>query len=192
MVWRDPYLIGVVGQSTMTVQDMEFAGRLSRIAAGQGSFKHTLFVGAEDVHQVSYRQRGQSSGRKSRFGKLRGLVLMPTALLVGVAGVMAAKIAIHMAGLGVPTEEMIDVFMGAEFMLAMIMSTVLGLLLKLRIQDYLGLRVLAIVAAMVGLHNLVHMYPQPFQDFAPGGWGQAVLSGTQPNTLIVRGAVYTL
>lgn len=176
----------------MTAQNFEFSNRLSRIEAGQGSFKHMLFVGAEDIHQVSYRQRGQSSGRKSRFGKLRGLVLMPAALLVGVAGVMGAKIAIHMAGLGAPTEDMIDVFMGAEFMLAMILSTVLGLLLKLRMQDYLGLRVLAIVAAMVGLHNLVHMYPQPFQAFVPGGWGQSVLSGTQANTLIVRGTVYTL
>jgi hypothetical protein len=176
----------------MTVQDMEFAGRLSRIAAGQGSFKHMLFVGAEDVHQVTYRQRGQKSGRKSRFHSLRGLVLMPMALAAALTGVMAAKIGIHMAGLGAPTEETIDVFLGAEFMLAMILSTALGLLVKLRMQDYLGLRVMAILAAMVGMHNLVHLYPQPFQDFAPGGWGQAVLSGTEANTLIVRGTVYAL
>ncbi|MGL4320155.1 MAG: hypothetical protein ACRCS3_04765 [Paracoccaceae bacterium] len=176
----------------MTAQHFEFSNRLSRIEAGQGSFKHMLFVGAEDIHQVTYRQRGHSSGRKSRFGKLRGLVLMPASIIAAVAGVMGAKIAIHMAGVGVPTEETIDVFLGAEFMLAMILSTVLGTLLKLRVQDYLGLRVMAICAAMIGVHNLVHMYPQPFQDFAPGGWGQSVLSDTRANTLIVRGSVYAL
>lgn len=176
----------------MTAQHFEFTNRLSRIEAGQGSFKHMLFVGAEDVHQVTYRQRGQSSGRKSRFARLRGVVMIPAAIALAVAGVLAAKIGFHMAGLGAPTDQTIDVFLGTEFMVAMILSTALGLLFKLRMQDYIGLRMLTIVCAMVGVHNLVHLYPQPFQDFAPGGWGQAVLSGTQANTLIFRGETYAL
>jgi hypothetical protein len=176
----------------MTAQHFEFTNRLSRIEAGQGSFKHMLFVGAEDVHQVTYRQRGQATGRKSRFGRLRGLVTIPAAVAIAVAAVMGTKIALHLSGLATPTAETIDVFLGAEFLAAMVLSTALGLLVKLRMQDHIGLRMMAIVGAMVGLHNLVHVYPQPFLTFAPGGWGQAVLTDTQPGTLILRGETYAL
>jgi hypothetical protein len=187
MVWRDPSSIGVVGQSAMTVQDMEFAGRLQRIAKGQGSFKHTLFVGAEDVHQVTYRQRGQSSGHKRRFGRLRKVVLLPTALALAVAGCLGAKVAMHMAGLGAPTEKTIDAFMGAEFAVGMILSTLLGITMRLRIQDFLLLRTVAVVLSMVALHNVVHAAPQAFRTL-PGGWADTVLNSTSANTLIVRGA----
>lgn len=174
----------------MTVQDMEFAGRLARISAGQGSFKHMLFVGAEDVHQVTYRQRGQSSGRKKRFGALRKLVSMPVAIGLSVVSALGAKLAMYMAGLGTPTEKTIDVFMGAEFVTAMILSTMLGIAIRLRVQDLLLLRTAAVLVGMVAAHNLVHAAPQFFQTL-PGGWAETVLATTQPHTIVVRGSVIT-
>jgi hypothetical protein len=176
-----------MGQSAMTVQDMEFAGRLSRIAAGQGSFKHMLFVGAEDVHQVTYRQRGQKSGRRQRFPALRKMTLVPLAFGLAILGDLGARLAMHMAGLGAPTEKTIDVFLGAEFVAAMILSTILGIAIRLRVQDMLLLRTAGVLVGMVALHNIVHHVPQAFQPL-PGGWANMILASTDANTLLVRGA----
>jgi hypothetical protein len=172
----------------MTVQDVEFAGRLSRIAAGQGSFKHMLFVGAEDVHQVTYRKRGQSSGRNRRFNGLRKLIGLAMAVALAVLGGLGAKLALHMAGIGAPSEETLDVFMGAEFVLAMILSTILGIALRLRIQDFLLARTAGVLLAMVALHNAVHAAPEAFR-YLPGGWAESVLASTQANTIVLRGNV---
>ncbi|MFM2391721.1 MAG: hypothetical protein RLZZ437_3276 [Pseudomonadota bacterium] len=174
----------------MTAQHFEFAGRLSRIEAGQGSFKSTLLVGPEDMHQVTYRQRGQKSKQKSRFGALGRLVTAGTAVALAVLADMGAQIGIHMANLGAPTPETLDVFLAVQFAVAMIMSTLLGMVFSLRIHDFMVLRMAAILGSMFALHNLVHMYPEPFQQFAPGGWAQMVLSTTASDTLIVRGVTY--
>jgi putative Ca2+/H+ antiporter (TMEM165/GDT1 family) len=170
----------------MTAQHFEFSNRLSRIEAGQSSFRSMLFVGPEDVHNVTYRERGQSSGKKRRFGFLRQIVLIPAAFALAFVGDMAARIAIHLSGVGAPTEDTIDAFLGVEFLGAMVVSTVLGLIIGLRMQDHILLRMGGILCAMFALHNLVHMYPAEFQTL-PGGWAQMVLSTTEADTLLLRG-----
>lgn len=145
-----------------------------------------LFVGPEDVHNVTYRQRGQSSGQNPRFGFLRKALSLPAAVALAFVGDLAARVAIHMAGLGAPTIETIDAFLGVELLAAMVVSTALGVVVGLRMQDHILLRVMAILSAMFALHNLVHMFPAPFQAI-PGGWSQIILSTTQADTLLIRG-----
>jgi hypothetical protein len=70
----------------------------------------------------------------------------------------------------------------------MILSTILGIAIRLRVQDMLLLRTAAVLVGMVAAHNLVHAAPQVFQTL-PGGWAETVLATTQPHTVVVRGSV---
>jgi hypothetical protein len=175
----------------MTAQHFEFSNRLARIEAGQGSFKSTLFVGPDDTHRVTYRERGQRGSRKGPSRTLKAILMLPVALCVALLAGFGARLAIHMANLATPTPETIDVFLAVEFGGALVLSTVIGMLVGLRLQDHLGLRMLAILAGMFALHNVVHMYPQPFVQYVPGGWADMILASTEANTLIIRGATYS-
>lgn len=173
----------------MTAQHFEFAARLSRIESGVGSSKSTLYVGPEESYVVSYPRRGRGQG-----GGLRDAVANATypltiifAFLVGVLANIGTRMISFLSNAAAPTADNIDYLLVMDFVIAMMLSSIIGVIFRIGIKDYIGIRIAGVIAAMIGLHNLVHLYPQKFEMVFSPVWVGIVINNTEPNSLLVRG-----
>lgn len=170
----------------MSPQQNEFASRLSRIESGVGSSKTTLYVGMDESYAVSYRQRGQNGGASDR-GSGR-LMKVAFAALIGVAANIAARWTdFALNGLSDGTES-VDGVLIAQFVMALVAASILGMVFGIGVRAFAVARVFGIVVGMVGLHNLVHVYPKQFEVVFSNAWVSQIVSTTATPSVLWRGA----
>jgi hypothetical protein len=174
----------------MSPHQLDFSARIARIESGSGSSKSTLYVGMDETYAVTYGQRGQNRAGQSSGGVFRSLgslMLLITAFVVGVAANVAARLVDFIYnGLPGPATN-VDMQMGIDFAIALVVSLLLGLVLGIRLREFIMVRVIGIAAGMLALHNLVHFYPQYFAPAFPAPWVNHILSSTEAGTIIWRG-----
>ena len=174
----------------MTAQHFEFAGRLARVQAGQGSFKSTLYVGPEEAYTVTFGRRGQrkNGALRNLFGNAAYPAIMIIAFSVGIAANIGARMISFVSRTAAPTANTIDYLMVMDFVLAMMLSSIIGVVFRIGIREHLGLRIAGILVGMAGLHNLVHQYPATFEVIFTPAWVGGIINSTEPYSLLIRGA----
>jgi hypothetical protein len=178
-----------MGHGAMTAQNFEFAERLSRIESGIGSAKTTLYVGPDDTYQVVFGRRGRKQKRRVRgtFGNMAYPLTIVLAVMVGVMGNLCSRWLSFYSDMPPPTADTIDYVMVMDFVIAMMASSILGVFCRFGIRDYIGLRIAGILGGMVGLHNLVHLYPARFEQLFSPAWVGTLMGNTEASSLLIRG-----
>jgi hypothetical protein len=170
----------------MTVHSMEFADRLSRIEAGVGSAKTTLYVGLDEAYTVKYRPRGNGVVDTRRTSGV--FIKSLSGFLVGVSANAAARwLDYFLTGLPDASKD-IDVTLTMEFLIAVMLSAIIGVFLGIGLRKLMVARLLGIAAGILGLHNLVHAYPAPFEMAYSTEWVDSLLNTTEAHSILWRGA----
>jgi hypothetical protein len=174
----------------MSPHQLEFSARIARIESGVGSSKSTLYVGMDETYAVTYRRQGQQRAGNSVADTVRNLgypLIVMTAFLVGVASNAAARYVDFISnGLPGPTDN-IDLQMAIDFAIALMVSSVLGLVFRIGIREFVMLRVIGIAAGVLGLHNVVHAYPQHFEPVFSAIWVSHIVTSTEMGSIVWRG-----
>lgn len=176
----------------MTTQQAEFAARIARIEAGGGHRRSTIFVGPDEVFQFV---GGPRVVRRAGLATTLGNILYPFTLVLCVAiGVLALAIGrclqfhlvtFDVSGGNADIKLMIDI--GAGLLIAM----GFGMLDRMWLPDQVISRLTGVVLGALGLHNLVHMYPQIFDRLFSESWVSGILASTEAQSLLWRGVSYT-
>jgi hypothetical protein len=179
------------GQGAMSTHHMEFSARLARIESGIGSSKSTLYVGMDETYAVTYGRRGHGHARGSSvtdtFRKIGYPIIVMLAFLIGVAANLAARL-VDFIWNGLPSAaDNIDMQMAMNFGTALILSSVLGLFFRIRIRDFVMVRLIGIGAGVLMLHNVVHAYPQYFTPVFSPEWVSHIVSSTEAGSIVWRG-----
>jgi hypothetical protein len=178
-----------LGQRAMTIHHSEFAARIARIEQGIGSARTTLYVGPDDTYQVvfGHARHAKRSAVPRAFANVGYPLTILVAFTVGVLANLCVRWISFYSDLPPPTSETIDYIMVMDFVIGMMASSIIGVFLRFGIRDYLGLRIAGILAGMVGLHNLVHLFPMAFERMFSPAWVGVMIGNTEPASLLVRG-----
>ncbi len=174
----------------MSLHQTEFSARLARIESGVGSSKSTLYVGMDETYSVSYGRRGAQKRGNSVADSIRNLgypIMVILAFLVGVAANVAARL-VEFRMNGLPTAaDNIDVQMAINFGVALMIASVLGTVFRIGIRDFVMVRLMGIAAGVLGLHNVVHAYPQYFEQVFSTIWVSHITTATEAGSIVWRG-----
>jgi hypothetical protein len=175
----------------MSMSNPEFDARLARIASGKGSSKATLYVGMDEVYQVSYPNRGKPVGASaSNTGALYPVVaLLALAIGIlsyGVTAWMRFRLMGISAGAGNPMTEM-AIQVGAAFGTALVLGMVLGF----RSRQMRVVMAIGAIAATALFHNAVHLYPGQFAQVFSPEWVEVVTASTRAQSVMWLGQSFT-
>jgi hypothetical protein len=174
----------------MTFSNPDFNARIARISSGAGSSKSTLYVGLDEIYQVSYPGRGKSAAPTAASSG----VLYPMALLfstcLGILSFMAAAwVRLQTMGLDSALSDL-RYEMALQFGSGLAVGLGVGLVCGLRSRQMIVVMALGVLVAMTLSHNVVHLYPELFsQAFSPA-WVDQVRSATAPNSALWMGQSY--
>jgi hypothetical protein len=173
-------------------QKSEFEKRLERIAAGGPNTMKQVYVGVADEAAPRRGRRRPSMGAASFAQVLMSPFTVLAAFVSGALAVLAVRlIRFRYLGEGLigedPTVAMARDALGA-------LALVLVLRVVLRSGGWLRTppRLLGAAAMLVGMHNLVHLAPAPFEALFSPAWVDEVVRRTTPGTLQLAGASYAL
>jgi hypothetical protein len=115
-----------------------------------------------------------------------------TAFVLGAFAVMLARwMQFHM--LGLPT---LDISGNAQLAVDLgrgsVLATMLHLLFRHDSRQHMVFNMAGLWAAMMGMHNLVHGFPEVFNVIYAPEWVRHVIFTSDHGTLIFRGAVFVL
>lgn len=171
----------------MTFSNPDFDARIARIASGQGSSKATLYVGLDEIYQVSYPNRGKSVAPTAASSG----VLYPVALLLALCtGLLsfgfAAWLRFQSMGIGTGSGN-VRTEMAIQLGSAAAVGLVLAMILGLRSRQMIVVMAVGIFAATTLHHNAVHLYPEAFAQVFSPDWVEVVRAGTSPNSVLWMG-----
>ncbi len=173
----------------MSPHQLEFSARLARIESGVGSSKSTLYVGMDETYAVSYRRPGQTRGN-SVADVMRNAgypIMVAIAFLVGVMGNAVARLLDFWSN-GLPNgSENIDFQLVMDTVIACMVASLLGLIFRIGIREFIMVRLMGIVAGTLGLHNLVHAYPSYFEPVFSTLWVSYITRTTEAGSIVWRG-----
>lgn len=176
----------------MTPQQIEFAERVARINAASAKGVTTLHVGPEESYQIDRIQ----SGRRGPNSEILSNAMFPVSLvvcfLIGVLAVLITKWVRFQLTDPVAAPLAPDIDMVVEFLGALVVTTLISQFGGMREAEQKLARVLGVVAGMLCLHNLVHLYPEVFSVLFSDIWVSRVLTTTKPYSILWRGISFTL
>jgi hypothetical protein len=152
----------------MSLSNPDFNARIARIAAGTGSSKSTIFVGLDEVYQITYRRRGSNAGPAAALGSTLMPVFIAMAMGLGVLAFgLATWIRFQMMGQGAGVSDPMTE-MGVQA----------------------GAAIMA-VATMFFYHNAVHIFPDTFAQMFSQSWVDLVQATTKPQSIVWQGRSFT-
>lgn len=176
-----------------TAQKNEFLSRLSRIEAGTGSSKSTLYVGVDGTVLASSKDSARLK-KQAAAVKARPLGLFAAILSIAF-GVVAVGSALYLrfvatGEVGPLTNS--DMTMAINGSAAMVIAMFGGFLLRMPLLKYTPVSAIGVLAGVVGFHNLVHVYPTQFANLFSPVWVEQVVAATPANSIIWRGQTFVL
>lgn len=177
---------GRAAMSATSAHQAAFQARLARIQAGKGFTKSTVYVGIDTA--FTYQPQGQRKAGMGQVARNAGFALsFPMALLAGFLGFGLERYAAFIfAGRPDPQAnpdlEMVKMAATA-FGIAVVATHLMGL----RDRGLLVAKALGVAGGMLFFHNLVHAWPQVFEQVFSPIWVARVLAETEPQSLLWRG-----
>lgn len=171
----------------MTFSNPDFNARIARISSGAASSKATLYVGLDEIYQVSYPSRGKSVAPNAAGSG----VLYPVALLFSfctgaAAYLVSAWIRFQASGLE-PLSTNLRYETGMQFGAGLMVGLIVGLIMGFRSRQMLVIMSIGVIAAMTLSHNAVHLYPELFAQVFSTEWVGSVQANTAPNSALWMG-----
>jgi hypothetical protein len=181
----------VAGRFAMSMSNPEFDARIARITSGMGSSKSTIYVGLDEVYQVTYQRRGKAKGAVATVNK----AIMPVFMLIALgAGVLAYAIArwiqFSMYDLQAMSSDPLS-NMGYQAGAALAVALVLNLALQFRARVLKLMLAVGAISSTVLFHNAVHIRPDTFAQVFSPGWVEQVTSSTKPQSVMWMGKSFT-
>ena len=171
----------------MTFSNPDFNARIARISSGTGSSKSTLYVGLDEIYQVSYPGRGKSVAPTAASSGLLYPVALVFALCTGMLSYMAA-VWLRLQALGLdPVMDDLRYEMALQFGSGLAIGLVIGLVLGFRSRQMMVVLAIGVLVAMTLSHNIVHLYPENFAQVFSSEWVDQVRSQTAPNSALWMG-----
>lgn len=162
--------------TVMRRQQAVFNERLARLAAHSGNTNATLHIGMDDQLERAAFERhklGQASAKPAARTE-------PLLLLLGlVSGALAWIWAQWMRASLMPGGEPL-VILATDLSIGLTAVLLLRAILGLHGIPALLFQLAGMALAVVGLHNLVHIWPEHFARFFPAPWVDGVLNHTAP------------
>ncbi len=175
----------------MSMSNPDFNARVARIAAGAGSSKSTIYVGLDEVYQITYRRGGKTAGPAAAAAN----ALMPVFLMLATGlGVLSFGIATWIRfqmmgqGAGVPNPV---TEMGIQAGAALAVVFVIGRALPFRARLFKTVMAVTAVGTMFLYHNAVHVFPDTFAQVFSQNWVDLVQSTTKPQSVVWQGQSFT-
>lgn len=180
----------VGGRSVISPQKAEFQERIARIAAGQGSTRATVFVGQDFTFSYQPQNRRRKPGLAEVLRNAGYSLSFPFCLAIGFLS-HALQCYARWITLGVPQEPAnIDVDMAVVAAASSSIAILLTHLLGLRDRGLLVPKVLGVGGGMLFFHNLVHAYPDFFDQVFSPIWVAKITSMTEASSLYFRGVSF--
>lgn len=168
----------------------DFAARVARIQAGGVGSKGTIYVGQNEAY---YQERVEKIP-PSKTKELAGNALYPAGLagafLLGMFAVGFGRYVRFQIMAGHHFEANLD--MAINMAMGLCVSFVLSQMFRLTNKEHLGLQSMGVFVMVCTFHNLVHWMPRAFEVAFSPAWVEQVLTTTQPNSILFRGATFLL
>ena len=175
---------GTIGGDSKQVA--AFHERLMRIESKVATGAQTCFVGDDmvDLREIRAKTREKMRRRaRYRTGMFWSLiaVLTTATAVIAVRAVRADFYSVLLTGNEARGEMLTD--LGLALAVALFLRQLLGF----RWRWFAALQLPAVVAMVLGMHNLVHYAPDAFARVFPEPWVETVLSTTEKNSLLIPG-----
>ena len=168
-------------------QKAEFAQRIAQI----NDPRNTEYVDPE-TNMLIPKKMGRKTVQIGAFGRMGYPLSLAMALFSGVFAVMAIRFArFHFLGYN-------DLEMNADMMFGMDVVMGMGIVLffretfNLKLLSHMALLGTSLMGAVLGLHNLVWMYPAKFGSVFSPEWVAMTKAMAEPNSVLFRGVVYLI
>ena len=174
-------------------QKNEFLSRLSRIEAGTGSSKSTLYVGVDGTVMASTKDSAKLK-KQAAAKKPQPLGVFAAILSIGF-GIAAVGTALYLRFAATGETGLMnnsDLTMATNGSLAFAIALFGGFLLRMPLLKYVPVSVVGVMVGVVGFHNLVHVYPTQFANLFSPVWVEQVVAATPANSIIWRGQTFVL
>ena len=171
----------------MSAGQAEFHDRISRIRAGQGFTKATVYVG-QDLSFVYTPPNRQRSGGLGQVVANAGYALsFPFCAAIGLLSHgLERYLTFQLAGLPDPRNS-VDAEMVRMAVAGFLLAVVLCHLLGLRDRGLLLPKLLGVAFGMLFFHNFVHLWPHLFEAIFSSIWVAKITAMTEPHSLVWRG-----
>ena len=174
-------------------QKNEFLSRLARIESGVGSSKSTLYVGVDGTIMAS---SNDSAKLKKQAAAVKAKPMGMFGAIFSVAfGAIALGLTLYLrfsiTGQVGPLDNS-DMAMLENGGVALAIALFCGYMVKMPMLKYSPICAIGVMVALVGYHNLVHVYPSQFAQMFSPVWVEQVVSATSANSIIWRGETFVL
>ncbi len=174
----------------MSLSNPDFNARIARIAAGAGSSKSTIYVGLDEVYQITYRKRGKKSGPSTAGNALMPLFAVIAVALGALAFGIATWIRFQMMGQGAGVPDPLTET-GIQAGAALAMAFVIARALPFCARTLKIVMAISAVCTMFVYHNAVHIFPDVFAQVFSQSWVDLVQATTLPQSVVWQGQSFT-
>lgn len=160
-------------------QQAAFNARLARLAAHSGNTNATLHIGLdEQLERAAFERHNLPRAAQPDLPRTE-----PWMLALGlVSGSLAWVWAQWMRASLMPGGDPL-VILATDLSIGLTAVLLLRAILGLQGRAALAFQLIGMTSAILGLHNLVHLWPEPFARFFPAPWVSGVLQHTEPMSL---------
>lgn len=184
---------GIGGDQVIsTAQKADFHNRIARINAGTGTCKTTVFVGQESQFTYTPRNKRNQAGRPINLGGASRAIAAITCVVAGFAAYGLARYGEWLAFGAQQSVSAAGMAQAQSAAISLAIALLLTHLMGLRDRGLLLPKVLGVVAGILFFHNVVHAWPMAFETLFSPGWVAQVMAETEPGSVNLAGANFTL
>jgi hypothetical protein len=175
----------------LTAHQTEFHERLARINSGQGFTKATVYVGIDHSFTYVPKSRRGRGGMTQTASNAGYAMSFPLSMAIGfLCHVLERYTDFVMNGMAEP-DMGIDMLMVKTAVLGFALTVVVTHLLGLRERGLLVPKLLGVAGGMLFFHNLVHRWPEVFDQLFSPIWVARITSMTEPHSIYWRGISFS-
>lgn len=136
------------------------------------------------------------AGKAAKPAPKRGIIGTPVSLVLalfcGALAVLVSRyVRFQLLG-GEPGEMSPDIALGLDVMMGLAAAFIFRELFRLQGKLQTMAQLAGIILMIGAMHNLVWIFPDAFASIFSPDWVVTVRDGTQPNSLVFRGQVFTM
>ena len=164
------------GEAAIMRQQAAFDARLARLAAHAGNTNATLHIGMdEQLERAAFERKKVRQPAAKPEARTEPLILLLALLSGALAWAWAQWLRVSLMPAGDPLG-----MLATDLCIGLTAVLLLRAILGLRGGPALVCQLIGMGAALFGLHNLVHLWPEQFARVFPAAWVSGVLSHTAP------------
>jgi hypothetical protein len=186
--WRNK-MSGMIGGDARQMQ--AFHDRISRIEAKAAKGTQTVHVGDDEMDLRELKRLDNDPALKRRRHYHTGMLWSAIAVISAATSVIAIRAvrADFFQALLTGTEAQSELI--TDLVLSLLAVLFIRQLFSLRWRSFVALQLPAVLAMVLGMHNLVHVAPQAFARVFPQPWVETVLATTEMNSVLLPGKSIT-